>query len=528
MALARGQSLASLLREKELADSVASGSAVTASEDRTALDGLERRLFKLVSTKATSAQWAEWLRAPLEHAVAEGDKDLALSLLKAGANGGAGWKGCDGRTLLDAAAEGGNEDVVSTLLKVGGSTDLNAVSGAKHMTPLLRACKGGHTAAAQALLVEGAVVGLADSDQRSALHYALQGGHQSLASLVLIAGADLNAKDRAGNTPLHLAAALEDDKLVCTLLRKGARVDVTNNRRQCALHSAVVLKRVRSAEALLEAGADPNARYTGADPNIRYTGGAQNSNQYSPLVLARRNLAMTKLLLQHGADLNAQGQGGYTALHYAAESGSVGVIDALVDGGANVEARSSSLRLGTHPFKGLSPLHTAACNKLESTAVLLRRGANVNAKDDDGLTPLHVLCKTSARFTSAPKTADVLLRGGADETITDNDGNTPKDLIENGSKQAPSLRRLLANAPADRMWRRRGMLVLCRALSTKVPGADREWKPGKVLCRGKEIRARSASSGHPRVLTRVVGLDVLTRVVGLDVEDVFRSIVTFL
>ncbi|CAM9898886.1 unnamed protein product, partial [Ectocarpus sp. 8 AP-2014] len=81
-------------------------------EDRTALGGLETRLFQLVSKNATSAQWEEWLRAPLEHAVAEGDKDLALALLKAGANGGAGWKGCDDRTLLQAAAEGGDEEVV--------------------------------------------------------------------------------------------------------------------------------------------------------------------------------------------------------------------------------------------------------------------------------------------------------------------------------------------------------------------------------------------------------------------------------
>ncbi|CAM9322181.1 unnamed protein product, partial [Ectocarpus sp. 13 AM-2016] len=81
-------------------------------EDHTALSGLETRLFQLVSENATSAQWMEWLRAPLEHVVAEGDKDLALTLLKAGVNGGSGWKGWDDRTLLQAAAEGGNEEVV--------------------------------------------------------------------------------------------------------------------------------------------------------------------------------------------------------------------------------------------------------------------------------------------------------------------------------------------------------------------------------------------------------------------------------
>lgn len=62
-----------------------------------------------MSKNVSSAPWAGWLRAPLEDALAEGDKDLAWSLLKAGANGGAGWKEYDGRILLDADAEGERE-----------------------------------------------------------------------------------------------------------------------------------------------------------------------------------------------------------------------------------------------------------------------------------------------------------------------------------------------------------------------------------------------------------------------------------
>ncbi|CAM9943714.1 unnamed protein product, partial [Hapterophycus canaliculatus] len=87
-------------------------SSVAATQNRTALHGMAERLFKLVSDGATPRQWAEWLRAPLEHAAARGEKDLAQCLLKAGANGGAGWKGCDDRTLLQAAAEGGNKETV--------------------------------------------------------------------------------------------------------------------------------------------------------------------------------------------------------------------------------------------------------------------------------------------------------------------------------------------------------------------------------------------------------------------------------
>lgn len=90
-----------------------------ARPQRAVLEGEEVDIVKLVSKGATAKQWAEWLRVPLEHAAASGDFDLVEKLLRAGANGGAGWKGCGRRTLLDAAALGGNDDVVSALLQAG-------------------------------------------------------------------------------------------------------------------------------------------------------------------------------------------------------------------------------------------------------------------------------------------------------------------------------------------------------------------------------------------------------------------------
>ena len=75
------------------------------------LQGSEELIVKLVCEGTTPEQWAEWLRAPLEHAAAQANYKLVEKLLKAGANGKAGWRGCLGRTVLDAAAEGGSEKV---------------------------------------------------------------------------------------------------------------------------------------------------------------------------------------------------------------------------------------------------------------------------------------------------------------------------------------------------------------------------------------------------------------------------------
>ncbi|CAM9471104.1 unnamed protein product, partial [Ectocarpus fasciculatus] len=52
---------------------IATAMPASQGEDRSRLYGFELEIFKLVRKKATSEQWREWLRAPLEHAAAEGN-----------------------------------------------------------------------------------------------------------------------------------------------------------------------------------------------------------------------------------------------------------------------------------------------------------------------------------------------------------------------------------------------------------------------------------------------------------------------
>lgn len=75
---------------------------------------------------------------------------------------------------------------------------------------------------------------------------------------------------------------------------------------------------------------------------------------------------------------------------------------------------------------------------------------------------------------------DLLLRSGGDETAVDIEGATAHDIVESKlAEQAPAgvveddgdvehVRMLLVNAPADRAWRRRGLLVLCRTFPERV------------------------------------------------------------
>eukprot|EP00903_Cladosiphon_okamuranus_P018232 g16771.t1 len=497
-----------------------------ATEDRTALHGMGERMLQLVSNGATTAQWSEWLRAPLEHALAAGDKELAFGLLKAGANGDAGRGGRDGRTLLGAAAEGGNAEVVSAVLEAGGLKELDDVSGEEGMTPLHHAIARGHTDAARTLMLAGAAVGLVDDRYRSALHYAVEGGHLQVAGDLVIAGADVSAPDGEGNTPLHLATARGWVELSTTLLRRGASVCVANTKGQHPLHKAVKNSHIELAETLLKAGADANLRW--GELKI-----------YSPLYLARCNSAMTKILLKFGADLQDRDSLGCTALHWAGEEGEPDVVDALVEAGADLEPRSLAvcyLLNGFVDFEGLTPLHCAAiCGNTGTMASLLRHGADVDVQDAQGLTPLHVACTAHGAQYPRVRTVDRLLRSGADETITDNEGRVAFALIGNGADPSGSLRRLLSEAPADRAWRRRGLLVLCRARSDKTQSGGVYGRGGKVPCRRVGGTGRKGVAGGAAAAAAAAAGDgdkaggcVLLRVVELETEAIFRTIIGFL
>ena len=110
-------------------------------------------------------------------------------------------------------------------------------------------------------------------------------------------------------------------------------------------------------------------------------------------------------------EMNRKNESGLTALHRATKDGKKQVIECLIQFGANVNAKCEREEIHDWddgwPFtKGSTPLHGAVrmpvSYKLETAQYLLDHGADPNATDELGATPLHDACAVMDRELKGP------------------------------------------------------------------------------------------------------------------------------
>ena len=146
-------------------------------------------------------------------------------------------------------------------------------------------------------------------------------------------------------------------------------------------------------------------------------------------------LKVAAFLLDHGADVNAAAGGerpnpfGRTALHHAAAFGNKAMVELLLSRGAEVNAKGDD---------GRTPLYLATERGFQAIVeVLLANKADVNVSDKNtGITPLH-LAAESGRV----KIIQLLLAAGANPNAENNQGRTPfhgaDPNVRNNNGQTP-------------------------------------------------------------------------------------------
>lgn len=140
---------------------------------------------------------------------------------------------------------------------------------------------------------------------------------------------------------------------------------------------------------------------------------------------------VAKLLLDHGAHINAKDMAGYTPLHWASFNGFREVVDLLIRRGAIVGATS---KFGITPL-----LQAAAQGHPRVVERLLQARADPNAPSSDGSTPLH-----KAVVNGHQEVVLHLLRARASVHAEHEGGATPLSLAEKGKHQG--IRRLVRAA----------------------------------------------------------------------------------
>jgi ankyrin repeat protein len=214
--------------------------------------------------------------------------------------------------------------------------------------------------------------GARDENGNTPLHRAAGDGSQRIVELLLAQGADVNARNKDGQTPLDLAADMSSYVVTFEMSGPGLNdPDVETARRRIENPKSYALGKL-----LIAHGADVNAPPDGEGR--------------TPLLVASAasNEDLAELLVQKGARVKVKEPDGTTPLHYAAFSGEHRLAGTLIANGAPVSARG---------FRGTTPLHLAAMRGDEDMVKLLvANGADVNARDDNGYTPVHAAAGTGS------------------------------------------------------------------------------------------------------------------------------------
>jgi ankyrin repeat protein len=336
--------------------------------------------------------------------------------------------------LLPAAASGDHR-IVEILLKQG----LDVNERIKDTTPLSAAVWGGHRSTVRLLIDAGADWRWTDSMDRTLVDVATSEGHLDVLRILLDEGLDVDSMaaypsnpGERRKTPLMWAILRGDHDVVEVLVQKGANILQQAADGLTPLHFAATCGREIMLEKLLAKASVVDKR---------------DDLGRTALQMAVRSASerAVSVLIAKGANVNCSDDEGFTALHHAINipDTTKELVSLLLRSGAEVNART---KLGRTPIYVLArrvaldwKLFTQAAEftpKFQSiidlTLLLLQNGADVNARSRSGQAPLDLL---SPRHHQRLRT--FLIEHGATGEMTDeaydgeskNDPTQPLELI---------------------------------------------------------------------------------------------------
>ncbi|CAK9090609.1 unnamed protein product [Durusdinium trenchii] len=326
-----------------------------------------------------------------------------VHILKALLDGGADKerKNQHGETPLHMAAEKGQVGTLKELLAAGAEKDARTDS---RKTPLHVAAEEGQVEALKELIVAGAEKEAQTIFCETPLHLAAEEGQVGSLKELIAAGAKKEAVKQVGETPLHLAARKGQVETLKELLAAGAEKEARNIFGQ----TPADLAREKGHAAILELLEAPQARRADLSEAIHVDVSGWNLHEATK----EGKIGILKALLDGGADKDMKNKFGEAPLHVAAEKGQVGALKELLSAGAAKDVQKNL---------GETALHVAAeQNRVEVLKELLAAGAAKEVPNYLGATPLH----GAARYGQV-EAIQTLVAAGVAKEVQNTGGETP-------------------------------------------------------------------------------------------------------
>ena len=195
------------------------------------------------------------------------------------------------------------------------------------------------------------------------------------------------------------------------------------NSLQEKLFEAIECNLIDEVENILRSGVNVNIRNNYKDSPLHC---AVNSN----------SIEIVKLLLKYESlNINILDSRGETALHYAARNDFDEIAEILIKNGADVNIKSVTTNQNFFTI-------AVYFNSVKTVKVAIANNLNVNEKDGEKVTPLHV-----AVANDLIDIVELLLNAGADVNIKNSDNETP--LFIAVTNDSIDIVELLLNAGAD-------------------------------------------------------------------------------
>jgi ankyrin repeat protein len=329
--------------------------------------------------------------------------------------------------LMWASAEG-HLEVVDTLLKAGANPNLQAhvtsLTGRKNadhptggFTALMWAARNGYDDVVRRLVKGGADLNLKNGDNASAAMVAMYNDRFDVASVLWDLGADVN--DGSLYTAVEMRDASTDQ-----FAFDGSRLRPDHPNKLTALDLVKIL---------LERGADPNKTFVGQFHSTSMPNGDRFNNTPFFRAAVACDVETLKVLIAHGADLtqtpagappppsegDAEPEGGRGRGN--PNAGRTAALVAMTGGrGPAMTGGPGYIRSGAVPYR-----EPGSRKPVDAFSLLLKSGANPNAKGPDGATLLHQV--------AAAGNLD-MIRALADAKVnfneTNKDGLTALDVAE--------------------------------------------------------------------------------------------------